>query len=80
MEPFPEPGDLGSRTPGCIDAEQHAQAGCMQVGFWRSASQVSGTSPTSGGGTQTGSQSFCYDALSRLVWADNSYTLSHGEV
>jgi RHS repeat-associated protein len=41
--------------------------------------QLATTVPTTGGGTQTDSQSFCYDAVSRLVWAGNSGTPSGGD-
>jgi hypothetical protein len=41
--------------------------------------QLATTVPTVGGGTQTDNQSFCYDALSRLIWADNSSTPSGGD-
>ncbi|HZS77167.1 MAG TPA: hypothetical protein VFA41_11195 [Ktedonobacteraceae bacterium] len=36
--------------------------------------QIATTVPKLGGGTQTDNQSFCYDALSRLVWAGNTGT------
>jgi RHS repeat-associated protein len=41
--------------------------------------QLATTVPTVGVGTQTDNQSFCYDALSRLVWAGNSGTPSGGD-
>ncbi len=37
------------------------------------------TLPTMSGGSQTDNQSFCYDALNRLVWAGNSGTPSGGD-
>ena len=37
------------------------------------------TLPTMSGGRQTDNQSFCYDALNRLVWAGNSGTPSGGD-
>jgi hypothetical protein len=40
--------------------------------------QLATTVPTIGGGTQTDNQSFCYDALSRLIWAGNSGTAPAG--
>ena len=52
---------------GRMDVDECAPAGRFRVGFWRTARSVGGTAPTSGGGTQTDSQSFCYDALSQLV-------------
>ena len=33
----------------------------------------------SSGGTQTDNQSFCYDALSRLIWAGNTGTPTGGD-
>jgi len=41
--------------------------------------QLATTVPIVGGGTQTDNQSFCYDALSRLIWAGNSGTPSGGD-
>jgi RHS repeat-associated protein len=41
--------------------------------------QLATTVPTVGGGTQTDNQSFCYDALSRLIWAGNSGTPTGGD-
>jgi len=41
--------------------------------------QLATTVPTVGGGTQTDTQSFCYDALSRLIWAGNSGTPTGGD-
>jgi hypothetical protein len=41
--------------------------------------QLSTTVPTVGGGTQTDNQSFCYDALSRLIWGGNSGTPTGGD-
>jgi RHS repeat-associated protein len=37
------------------------------------------TLPTTSGGSQTDNQSFCYDALNRLVWAGNGGTPSGGD-
>ena len=41
--------------------------------------QLSTTVPTTSGGSLTDNQSFCYDALSRLVWAGNSGTPAGGD-
>jgi RHS repeat-associated protein len=41
--------------------------------------QLATTVPTTGGGTLTENQSFCYDALSRLIWAGNSGTPTGGD-
>ncbi len=41
--------------------------------------QLSATVPLTGGGTQTDNQSFCYDALNRLVWAGNTGTPTGGD-
>ena len=41
--------------------------------------QLSTTIPTSGGGTQVDNQSFCYDALNRLVWAGDTGTPTGGD-
>ncbi|WP_149403029.1 RHS repeat-associated core domain-containing protein, partial [Dictyobacter arantiisoli] len=40
---------------------------------------LSTTIPTVSGGSQTDSQSFCYDALNRLVWAGDTGTPSGGD-
>ena len=40
---------------------------------------LSTTLPTTSGGSKTDSQSFCYDALNRLVWAGNTGTPSGGD-
>ena len=40
---------------------------------------LSATLPAQGGGTATENEAFCYDALSRLVWAGNSGTPSGGD-
>ncbi len=41
--------------------------------------QLATTVPTTGGGTLTENQSYCYDALSRLMWAGNTGTPSGGD-
>jgi RHS repeat-associated protein len=41
--------------------------------------QLATTVPTTSGGTKTDNQSFCYDALSRLIWAGNSGTPTGGD-
>ncbi len=41
--------------------------------------QLATTVPTTSGGTLTDNQSFCYDAVSRLVWAGNTGTPSGGD-
>jgi RHS repeat-associated protein len=41
--------------------------------------QLATTVPSIGGGTLTENQSFCYDAVSRLVWAGNSGTPTGGD-
>ncbi len=42
--------------------------------------QLSTTLPTvSGGSSKTDNQSFCYDALDRLIWAGNTGTPSGGD-
>jgi RHS repeat-associated protein len=41
--------------------------------------QLATTVPTTGGGTLTENQSFCYDAVNRLVWAGNTGTPTGGD-
>ena len=72
----------GIQRPTGISVTEGSTTLFSQMATYDNVGNVLGLStsvPTQSGGTATENEAFCYDALSRLVWAGNSGTPSGGD-
>ncbi len=72
----------GIQRPTSVSATENGTTFFSQAATYDNVGNVLGlatTVPAQGGGTASENESFCYDALNRVVWAGNSGTPTGGD-